>query len=99
MPMQQRTDSGKQTMRDFAQTVVGAVFDGELANSSDFALGFAAAVDGMSRGCMNLDDPAGVVMLAARDVYRPPMQRWWITPMMADFFQRDGGGDDARTDD
>lgn len=98
MPTQAKVDPGKQTMRDFAQAVVGAVFDGELSGSSDFALGFAAAVDGMSRGCVNTDDPAGVVMLAARDVYRPPVRRWWVTPMMADFFERDGGGEDARAD-
>lgn len=72
MPDKPKVAESKRKMRGFAQGIVSAVFDGELSHDADFALGFAAAIDAMSRVGFKLEDPAGVVMLAARDVYRPP---------------------------
>lgn len=55
--------------KGFCDAIVNACLDGEIINHYEFALGFAAAVDAISRGTFDMSsDPIGVVEQAWSDV-------------------------------
>ena len=61
--------------------IVAAVLDGEL-RCADFALGFAAAVDMLVGGTMDLANPVGMVVAARRDVVDVTDRRRIVTDIM-----------------
>lgn len=53
----------------FCDAIVNACLDGEIINHYEFALGFAAAIDAISRGTFDMAfDPIAVVEQAWSDV-------------------------------
>lgn len=70
-------------VRQFCQRVVDAALDDEAHGRSDFALGFAAAVDAVARGTIDFrDDAVEVVLQALADVENVTNEHNRITDVM-----------------
>lgn len=52
----------------FTDGIIGNVFDAGMKCDWRFALGFAAAIDGLASGTIDFHDPVGTVSKAYRDV-------------------------------
>lgn len=55
------------SIRDFADDVCGALMDGKMSADFNFALGFVACLDGLSKDSVDFSHPVATVEAAAAD--------------------------------
>lgn len=67
----------------FCDALVEGCLDARVHRFYDFTLGFAACLDAISRGTLDLDaDPIGVVMAAHADVHNVTLEPNAVTDVM-----------------
>lgn len=78
------------SIRDFADGVIGALMDGGTSARFDFALGFVAAIDGLSKDAIDFSNPVATVEAAEADLAEVGELRAMVTDALRNYCERIG---------
>lgn len=71
------------TIAEFCNSIVDRCLDGQAINCYEFVLGFAACLDAVARGTIDMDeDPLGVARQAWHDVHNVLNKQNIVTDIM-----------------